>query len=156
MYLQFGLTLPFCPFSAAVLRSSTHRRRRSVEETEKRMAGVDLTESFIVVGAKPRPANFADAHIDTDQSAAEIARLRERPLPTSPDGYYRPQSKAAGDANGKDEEHSRLYNLVDGLQQAVKRGPPVTDPKALDAIVDALINKDAVDDRKGFVRSLFS
>ena len=88
------------------------------------------------------------------QNAAELARLRERPLPTSPDGYYRPQAKVASDADGKDEERSRLYNLVDGLQQAVKRGPPITDVKALPALVDAVLNKGAVDDRKGVVRSL--
>ena len=48
-----------------------------------------------------------------------------------------------------------LYTLVDGFQQAVKRGPPITDPKALGGFLDALVNKDAVDDRKGVVSIFF-
>ncbi|TDL26424.1 heme peroxidase [Rickenella mellea] len=94
------------------------------------MSKIDLTQSFIVKGA-------------------ELGHLAFRPLPNAPDGYYDYQALAAGETNGKSEQHSRLYNVVESVQESVKRGPLVTNPKA-EGIIDFFRNQDAIDDRRGF------
>ncbi|KAH8111877.1 heme peroxidase [Phellopilus nigrolimitatus] len=98
---------------------------------------VDLTQSLFVSGA-------------------ELAHLSARPLPGAPDGHYDYEALAAGETNGKSDAHSRIYTLVDNAQEAVRRGAPISDPKAVEGILNFLANKEAIDDRKGFFTTALS
>ncbi|KAK0439191.1 heme peroxidase [Armillaria borealis] len=91
----------------------------------------DLTKTFVV-------------------SAAELQYFKDRPAPTAPDGLYDSQIAAQNEQNGQDDQHSVLYNVVNGAQQAAKRGLIVPDTlKAAQGVVDIVNNPDAIDDRKG-------
>ncbi len=88
-------------------------------------------------------------------SVADVVHLKDRALPIAPDGQYDYAVDAAGDPNGRNDQHSRLYALADTVQGILQRGPPVTDPKFAAAILDEIRNPDAIDDRKNvFVDSL--
>ncbi|SJL08734.1 related to Psi-producing oxygenase A [Armillaria ostoyae] len=97
----------------------------------------DLTKTFVV-------------------SAAEFQYFKDRPAPTAPDGLYDSQAAAQNEQNGQDDHHSMLYNVVNGVQQAVKRGPILPDKlKAAQGILDIVNSPDAINDRKGiFTTSL--
>ncbi|KAK0466057.1 heme peroxidase [Desarmillaria tabescens] len=91
----------------------------------------DLTKTFLV-------------------SAVEYQYFKDRPAPTAPDGLYDSQAAAQNEKNGKDDHHSVLYNVVNSVQQGVKRGPVIPDTvKAAQGILDVVNNPDAIDDRKG-------
>lgn len=77
-----------------------------------------------------------DRHPVTDtcfllQKGSDLLFLADRPLPKAPDGHYDDQALAAGEANGKNEEQSRLHTVVGGIQSAVKRGLPISDPSVI-------------------------
>ncbi|KAI0732597.1 heme peroxidase [Fomitopsis betulina] len=93
---------------------------------------IDLTQSLVV-------------------NAAELAHLAGRPLPLAPDGAYDYQALAAGEPDPSTgvREHSGFYTVADDIQGALARGPIVTDPRAVEAIIQAITNPDAIDDRKG-------
>ncbi|KAI5117531.1 hypothetical protein M0805_004764 [Coniferiporia weirii] len=98
---------------------------------------IDLTQSYLV-------------------SAAELAHLADRPLPKAPDGHYDYQALATGETSGKSDSHSRIYTLVSNVQGAISRGPPVTDPRAIEGLVNALVNPTSIDDRKGIFTTALS
>lgn len=100
----------------------------------------------------PSKLDLADSGL---VSLADVVHLQDRPLPTAPDGQYDYAVAASGDPNGRNDQHSRLYSLADTIDQIAQRGPPVTDPKFVGAILDEIRNPNAVDDRKNiFVDSL--
>ncbi|KAL5536114.1 hypothetical protein ACEPAF_4219 [Sanghuangporus sanghuang] len=98
---------------------------------------------------------MAKPFIDFTQTAlvtgAELAKLALRPLPVAPDGRYDYEALATGEGSqgGGDDAHSRLYNLISNAQAAAGRGPIITNPQAPRAAVDAILHKDAIDDRTG-------
>ncbi|EPS97159.1 hypothetical protein FOMPIDRAFT_95975 [Fomitopsis schrenkii] len=95
---------------------------------------VDLTQSLLVNGA-------------------EFINLAQRPLPLAPDGAYDYEALAAGEkpdpSTSTVSQHSRFYTVADDIQGALERGPIVTDPRAPEAVIQAIMNPDAIDDRKG-------
>ncbi|KAI0081382.1 heme peroxidase [Panus rudis PR-1116 ss-1] len=89
---------------------------------------------------------------------ADETHLARRPLPTAPDGRYDWQVKPLSDApTEKDkDQQSVLTTLKSDLEQRIKRGPLVKDPKVVLAALDAIQNKDAIDDRKGIFTTALS
>lgn len=84
-----------------------------------------------------------------------MAHLSARTLPNAPDGHYDYQALAAGET-GQDDSHSRLYSLISKVQTAASRGPPITDPKAIEGVLNVLSSPDAIDDRKGVFTTALS
>ena len=68
--------------------------------------------------------------VSISKDTAERIHLRDRPLPTAPDGRYDYEVLASGETDGKEEAHSRLYYLMNKVKEVVDRGLPVTDPSA--------------------------
>lgn len=83
-----------------------------------------------------------------------MEHLSARALPIAPDGRYDEQARATGES-GTSNLHSALYNIVSKTQSAVLRGP-VIKPDDVPGIIDALENKEAIDDRKGFFVNLLA
>ncbi|KZT00985.1 heme peroxidase [Laetiporus sulphureus 93-53] len=92
----------------------------------------DLTQSTIVKGA-------------------ELAHLAERPLPKAPDGEYDYASLATGEKLRRTtvREHSGFFTVTSDIQGALERGNVVSDPRAPEAVFQAITNPEAIDDRKG-------
>ena len=76
-------------------------------------------------------------------------------MPIAPDGHYDYEVLAAGES-GQDDSHSRLYSLISKIQTAAGRGPPVTDPKAAEGLLNVITSPDAIDDRKGVFTTALS
>ena len=85
------------------------------------------------------------------QRGAEAAYLAERPLPDAPDGEYDYETLATGEKPGPTsvDPHSRFFDLANDIQTALERGIPVTDPKAPEAVFQAITDPDAINDREG-------
>ncbi|TCD62866.1 hypothetical protein EIP91_006272 [Steccherinum ochraceum] len=80
---------------------------------------------------------------------ADAAYLSGRPMPNAPDGRYDSQVKPATDPADTNANHSALYKLVTDVEDRIKKGPLIKDPRIVPALLDALRNGDALDDRKG-------
>ncbi|KAH8099451.1 heme peroxidase [Cristinia sonorae] len=80
---------------------------------------------------------------------ADAAYLADRPLPNAPDGRYDAQVRPASDPADTNANHSALYKLVTDVEDRIKKGPIIKDPKLIPAVLDLLKNGDAIDDRKG-------
>ncbi|KAI5117535.1 hypothetical protein M0805_004768 [Coniferiporia weirii] len=89
-------------------------------------------------------------------SGADLVHLAARPLPKAPDGLYDYEALATGETAIKDGTHSQLYDFVSDVQGAISRGPPVTDPKALAALADAVTNPTSINDRDNLFTTALS
>lgn len=110
----------------------------------------------------------------TEQALADAAYLSGRPLPNAPDGRYDSQVKPASDPADTNANHSALYKLVTDVEQRIKKGPLIKDPKIIvsndpltrqnssfnlhtcfqPAVLDLLTSGGVIDDRKGLVSDL--
>ncbi|KAI0079537.1 heme peroxidase [Panus rudis PR-1116 ss-1] len=69
-----------------------------------------------------------------------------QPLPKANDGRYDWQVKATTEASPYDS-HSKLYKVAQDIQDRIKKGPILKDANLINAALQALKNKDAIDDR---------
>lgn len=61
--------------------------------------------------------------IDSVKSLSDLVHYSRRQLPASPDGLT--GSEAAPAVLGKRMDHGKLYDLIDDIQAAIKRGSPI-------------------------------
>ncbi|KAG5638617.1 hypothetical protein H0H81_011507 [Sphagnurus paluster] len=74
--------------------------------------------------------------------------LSSRPLPTAPDGYY--DWQVSTNPADKRDGHSLVTNLVNRIETFKQKGGfKLPDPSVIGAFTDAVMNPNAIDDRKG-------
>ncbi|KAG8952208.1 hypothetical protein FRC04_004915 [Tulasnella sp. 424] len=95
--------------------------------------------------------------IDSVKSLSDLVHYSRRQLPGSPDGLT--GSEAAPAVLGKPMDHGKLYDLIDDIQAAIKRGSPIDlDDGTVAAIIDALkhANTTGIDDRYMLLEKVFT
>ncbi|KAJ3760774.1 heme peroxidase [Lentinula raphanica] len=85
--------------------------------------------------------------IQVFELGADDVYLKSRAPPTAPDGLYDWQITA--NANQSPHAHSGLTNLMQQIQNVKSKSTSPPDIKMADALIDQVINPNAVDDRKG-------
>ncbi|KAG8920664.1 hypothetical protein FRC01_000648 [Tulasnella sp. 417] len=95
--------------------------------------------------------------VDSVKSLSDLVYYSRRPLPASPDGLN--ASEAAPAVLRKPMEHGKLFELIDDIQQAIKRGSPIDlDDGTLLAVIDALKHSKTIgiDDRYLLLEKVFT
>ncbi|KAG8898025.1 hypothetical protein FRB99_007720, partial [Tulasnella sp. 403] len=94
---------------------------------------------------------------DTLKSLSDLVHYSRRPLPTAPDGLT--DAQAASFVLEKPEDHGRLYDFIDDIQSAIRKGLPVDlDEQTLLAVVDAIRHAQTtgIDDRYLLLEKVFT
>ncbi|KAI0713138.1 heme peroxidase [Cerioporus squamosus] len=83
---------------------------------------------------------------------ADVQYLAARPLPRAPDGRYDTEVVPVTASTTNKDPHSDLYHAAQNISDSMKNVAPLVkaalDPTTLQAFVDSVQNKDALDDRK--------